>query len=79
MSKSIFTGTAIALLINMSSIAHAHLGHLGELAGHSHWVGLAAIATAAALAKLALRPRSEESEAEADSEPEHESGEETTS
>ncbi|MBD8892406.1 hypothetical protein IG616_12665 [Labrenzia suaedae] len=30
----------------MSSAASAHLGHLGELAGHSHWSGAAALAGA---------------------------------
>lgn len=30
--------------------AWAHLGHLGEVAGHGHWIGLAAAAGAAVLA-----------------------------
>ncbi|ADZ72317.1 DUF6732 family protein [Polymorphum gilvum] len=38
--------------------ASAHLGHAGELAGHSHWVGLAALAGAALVAGLvALKGR----------------------
>ena len=37
--------TAYALLA-MSGSAAAHLGHLGELAGHSHWSGAAALAGA---------------------------------
>ncbi len=32
------------------SPAHAHLGHVGELAGHAHWVGLGATVVAGALA-----------------------------
>ena len=30
--------------------AFAHWGHLPELAGHSHWIGMAAAAAAAAAA-----------------------------
>lgn len=46
-SASLFTGPAFA-----------HGGHLGELAGHSHWVGAAALAGAALVAGLvALRDR----------------------
>ncbi len=42
----------------LPSIAHAHVGHLGELAGHSHWAGAAAIAGAALLAGIvALKDR----------------------
>ncbi len=50
----------------------AHVGHIGELAGHSHWVGVAALAGAAAIAAVAakLKKRSdakeEAAEAEAD-------------
>jgi|GEM_PF-3539370 len=32
--------------------AFAHGGHVGELAGHAHWVGVAATVGAAALAAL---------------------------
>ena len=35
--------------------AFAHLGHVGELAGHSHWLGYGALVAAAAA--LALLPR----------------------
>ena len=30
--------------------ASAHMGHVGEAAGHAHWIGLAALSGAAALA-----------------------------
>ena len=33
-----------------ASPAYAHLGHVGELAGHAHWVGLGAVVVAGALA-----------------------------
>ncbi|PWV98978.1 hypothetical protein DFR52_104269 [Hoeflea marina] len=55
--------------------AHAHGGHLGELAGHSHWVGWAAAAGAAAIAawagkrKLNADRDSKEADASADAEP----------
>ena len=55
--------------------AHAHAGHLGELAGHSHWVGWAAAAGAAALAawagkrKLDQNRETEEADSSADAEP----------
>ncbi|AXS39123.1 DUF6732 family protein [Breoghania sp. L-A4] len=54
--------------------ARAHVGHLGDVAGHSHWVGVAALAGAAAVAGvMALkgrrkRARDEGSQSEADAE-----------
>ncbi|MEZ5870813.1 MAG: DUF6732 family protein [Nitratireductor sp.] len=40
--------------------AHAHLGHLGDLAGHSHWIGIAlGLAGAAGAAAIALLPKDE--------------------
>jgi len=42
----------------MPAPAFAHAGHLGELAGHSHWVGAAAVAGAALVAGIiALKDR----------------------
>ena len=42
----------------LPSIAHAHAGHLGELAGHAHWAGAAALAGAALVAGIvALKDR----------------------
>lgn len=38
----------IAALIGASS-AHAHPGHLAEVAGHGHWLGAAAIGAAIAI------------------------------
>ncbi|MGB7285932.1 MAG: DUF6732 family protein [Salaquimonas sp.] len=37
--------------------ADAHLGHLGELAGHGHWVALGAGLTAAAIAALVAKKK----------------------
>jgi hypothetical protein len=40
--------------------AQAHLGHIGEMAGHSHWLGYGALAAAAAA--LALLPKKRKAE-----------------
>ncbi|GJL89568.1 MAG: hypothetical protein DHS20C03_32770 [Minwuia thermotolerans] len=50
----------------------AHVGHVGELAGHSHWVGVAAVVGAAAVAAIAakLRKRGEPDGQEAQSDAE---------
>lgn len=46
------------LLATLPAVAHANVGHLGELAGHSHWAGVAALAAAAAVAGvMALKAR----------------------
>ncbi len=58
-----------SLTLLLPTQAFAHGGHLGELAGHAHWVGIAAVAGAAALAglvALADRKRKKTEEAEED-------------
>ncbi|MGI9349064.1 MAG: DUF6732 family protein, partial [Amylibacter sp.] len=41
----------LAILLYLFPVpAFAHWGHLPELAGHSHWIGMAAAAAAAAAA-----------------------------
>lgn len=54
----------------LPATALAHGGHIGELAGHSHWLGLAALAGAAAVTVLAakLRGRREGEEPEKEGE-----------
>ncbi|MCV0425845.1 MAG: hypothetical protein K5905_10250 [Roseibium sp.] len=53
--RTLLAGLSAALL---PTSAFAHGGHLGELAGHSHWVGVAALAGAALVAGLvALKGR----------------------
>ncbi|MEQ8306742.1 MAG: hypothetical protein RIA09_09290 [Hoeflea sp.] len=65
MPKSVFLSTVFAAA--MPTMAFAHGGHVGELAGHSHWVGWAAAAAAAALAAWAAkRGNKADSEAEED-------------
>ena len=60
----VITGAALTTIIFAPASAQAHWGHLGELAGHGHWIaaGLAA-AAAAAVAGLAVTRPCEESEA----------------
>ena len=61
-----------ALLILISTPAAAHPGHFAELAGHSHWIALGALAAAGLLAGW-LAGKSDETEAEdADSDDEAE-------
>lgn len=63
---------AFAALLLISSPASAHLGHMGELAGHSHWIGVAAASAAAAIAiavsTLGKKKNAEEKDAEAETE-----------
>jgi len=42
-----------AALFLPAGTAHAHLGHIGDLAGHSHWIGLGAVGLAGAIAVAA--------------------------
>jgi len=50
--------------------AFAHLGHVGEVAGHSHWIGLGAVVVAgifaAAIGKYTQKDKDEELEEDAE-------------
>ena len=59
----------------LSSPANAHLGHVGELAGHAHWVGIGAVVVAGALA-AAIGKLTEKNTDEDETEEEIELGEE---
>lgn len=55
---------ALPVFILTASPATAHFGHAGDLAGHSHWVAIGAVAAAAAIAAvLAKRGRTKEDHA----------------
>lgn len=41
--------TTVLILLVLPNFAHAHWGHLGDVAGHGHWIGAAAIGLAIAL------------------------------
>lgn len=53
-------------LVAAPAPAFAHLGHVAEVAGHSHWIGLAAAAGAAALAAWVAGAKSDDAAPEAD-------------
>ena len=60
-SLRVITGPALTTIILAPASAQAHWGHLGELAGHGHWIA-AGLATAAAVAVAGLaitRPQKE--------------------
>lgn len=50
------------ILLAYPGLAFAHIGHLGEVAGHSHWIALGAGLAAAAIAAL-LGKKTQETEA----------------
>ena len=57
----------IMMAIFMPTWANAHIGHIGELAGHGHLIGLAALATSAAMAAwLAKRALTSEDDQDQD-------------
>jgi len=49
MKKFIFSIFNISSIL-LSGTAQAHVGHIGDLAGHSHWIGLGAVVVAGAIA-----------------------------
>lgn len=70
-AQTLLLGAAAGLTGLAVSPAAAHPGHIGELAGHSHWIGLAAAAAAAALAAwvaAAAQGQQADDEAEEDGE-----------
>jgi hypothetical protein len=59
----------LPLLIVLPAPALAHLGHVGAVAGHDHWVAGAAIGAAVALGVWGwMKGRKEANEAEAEAE-----------
>ncbi|MEC9344359.1 MAG: DUF6732 family protein [Pseudomonadota bacterium] len=63
--KSIFMSLAGALGPWLAPVsAHAHLGHVGEMAGHAHWLGYGAMAAAAAAAALLAKGRKKDDRGE---------------
>lgn len=48
---------AIVVFFLVPTPALAHLGHLGEVAGHGHWIALGAFAAAAALAAVLAKAK----------------------
>ncbi|MEM9043159.1 MAG: DUF6732 family protein [Pseudomonadota bacterium] len=57
------------ILIFAATPAAAHPGHFAELAGHSHWIALGALAAAGALAAwLATKGKKDDAEEEDEAE-----------
>ena len=46
---------SLLVLVSAAQSAFAHGGHIGDLAGHSHWLGWAAAAAAGAVAAWAIK------------------------
>lgn len=56
------------LLMLAAPPAMAHIGHLGEVAGHGHWIALGGIAIAGAIALWGGRKKPQEEDADDPSE-----------
>lgn len=56
----------LTALILSPAPALAHIGHLGEVAGHGHWIALGGIAIAGVIAALGKRKKPEQAEPEDD-------------
>ena len=52
----------VTFTLFLVSPALAHLGHMGELAGHAHWLGLGAAITAGVLAALLVKGKRKKSD-----------------
>jgi hypothetical protein len=59
--------TLTILILLYPGIALAHVGHIGELAGHGHWIALGALGLAVGVVAIA-KGRSKRSDAEAETE-----------
>ena len=49
-----------SIIATAATPALAHIGHLGEVAGHGHWIALGGIAIAGAIALLGGRKKADE-------------------
>lgn len=54
----LFFAGFVFLLSSLPALAHA--GHVGELAGHAHWLGLGAMIAAGAIAAAIAKKRAAE-------------------
>lgn len=59
----------LAILVALTATpAFAHVGHLGEVAGHGHWIAAGALGAAALAAWLAAKGKGKSAEAEPEDE-----------
>ena len=61
---TLLTTLTTTLVFLFTGNAHAHLGHLGELAGHAHWIGVGAVVVAGTLAAVLASSKDTEDEVE---------------
>jgi hypothetical protein len=52
MPMRVLLTTKFILFFGLIAPAYSHAGHIGELAGHAHWVGVAAVLGVAGLAAI---------------------------
>lgn len=55
--------STLVLILTGASSALAHGGHIGDLAGHSHWIGWAAAAAAGAIAAWGIKQKKKNKDA----------------
>lgn len=53
---------SLSTFVWFPKLAHAHWGHVGEVAGHGHIIGIGALAAAAALAAALAAARGKRAE-----------------
>ena len=56
--------TILFASLAMPAPALAHIGHIGEVAGHGHWIALGGIAIAGAIALLGARKKPKDEDLE---------------
>ncbi|MDA9207901.1 hypothetical protein N9O61_03355 [Octadecabacter sp.] len=56
--------TILLATIALPAPALAHIGHIGEVAGHGHWIALGGIAIAGVIALLGARKNPKDDDAE---------------
>jgi len=54
------------IFASVATPSFAHIGHLGEVAGHGHWIALGGIAIAGAIALLGARKKPKDADAQDD-------------
>lgn len=68
--------TRLAILFAMlATPAFAHVGHVGEVAGHGHWIAVGALGAAALAAWLAAKSRGKKAQSKPDAEEERDEAE----
>lgn len=69
MSRFVFSGFVFGFVMSAQP-AYAHWGHVGEVAGHGHWIAIGAGMGAAALAAWLARGRKSKEDVQETADPE---------